>query len=329
MKRSASVTVVAVVSLLGSFLTLAMGSLMALALVITRKSNPALSEPSALVGMLIGLFFLIVPPVWGLATSVGLFRLKNWARLSILVFSVLLVLMGGFGAPMFLLIPLPQTPGTDPHFLTYFRLAITGFYALMAAIGVWWFILFTRRSVRGQFSVDSSAAGVALDAHSNRPPARPVSITIIAWLMIVGAAFAPLNLWLRPPVPFLWMMLSGYWAALYTVIYAAIALYAGIGLLRLNPICRTIAIYLYSFSLFSSAVFYTAPGRDARLHALMSWNPFLLPHPDFQLPIAIPLISGILGLGLVVAVIYFLVTSKPAFERAPGNPTPETDFCKR
>lgn len=319
MKRSASVTVVAVVSLLGSSLTLAMGLLMALAMVITRQSNPALKEPAAFVGMLIGLFFLIVPAIWGLTTSIGLFRLKNWARLSILVFSVLLVLMGGFGAPMFLLIPLPQTPGTDPHFLTLFRFAMTGFYALMAAIGAWWFILFTRRSVRGHFAADSSAVGLALDALPNRPPARPISITIIAWLMILGAAFAPLNLWLHPPVPFLWMMLSGFWAALYTMTHAAIALYVGIGLLRLNPICRTVAIYLYSFFLFSSAVFYTAPGRDVRLHALMSWNPFSLPRPDFQIPIAIPLISGVLGLGLVVAVIYFLVKSKPAFESAPEN----------
>lgn len=317
MRRSASVTVVAVLSLLGSLLTLAMGLLMALALVITGKSNPALKEPIALVGALMGMFFLIGPAIWGLATSIGLFKLKNWARLSILVFSVLLVLGGVCGAPMFLLIPFPPTPGTDPRFLTYFRLVMTGFYALLAAIGIWWLILFTRRSVRMQFSTDSS---MLVDSVPNRRPRRPISITIIAWLMIVGAAFVPLNLWLHPPVPFLWMMLSGSWAALYTVTYAVVALYVGIGLLRLKPICRTMAIYLYSFFLFSSALFYAAPGRDARLHTLMNWNPFSLPHPDFQIPITIPLISGFLGLGLLVALIYFLVKSKPAFESAPQSP---------
>jgi hypothetical protein len=320
MKRSASVTVVAVLSLLGSVMTLAMGTLMALALVLTRKPNPALKEPAAFFGMIIGMFFLIVPAIWGLATSIGLFRLKNWARLSILVFSVLLVLAGVFGAPMFLLIPLPQTPGTDPHFLTYFRIGIIGFYALLAAVGIWWFVLFTRHSVKGQFGADPTTVAVPLDSGPCRPRRRPISITVIAWLMIVGAAFAPLNLWLRPPVPFLWMMLFGFWAVLYTLIYAVVALYVGIGLLRLNPICRTIAICLYSFFLFSSAVFYAAPGRDARLHALMSWNPFFLPRPDFQIPTAIPLISGFLGLGLVVAVIYFLVKSKPAFQDSSENP---------
>jgi len=319
MKRSASVTVVAVLSLLGSLLTLAMGLLMALALVITGKSNPALKEPIALVGALIGIFFLIGPAIWGLATSIGLFNLKNWARLSILVFSVLLVLGGICGAPIFLLIPLPPTPGTDPRFLTYFRVVMTGFYALLAAIGIWWFILFTRRSVRVQFGADSSMVAASPYSVPNRPPRRPISITVIAWLMIVGAAFAPLNLWLHPPVPFLWMMLSGSWAALYTVTYAVVALYVGIGLLRLKPICRTMAIYLYSFFLFSSALFYAAPGRDTRLHTLMNWNPLLLPHPDFQIPIAIPLISGFLGLGLLVALIYFLVRSKPAFESAPQS----------
>ncbi|MBZ5668004.1 MAG: hypothetical protein LAO30_25895 [Acidobacteriia bacterium] len=320
MKRSVSVTVVAVLSLLGSLLTLAIGSLMAIALVITGKSNPALKEPFAVAGMLVGMFFLIVPAIWGLATSLGLFRLKRWARLSILVFSVLLVLMGVFSAPMLLLIPLPQAPEADPQVTTYIRFGLAGFYALLAAIGIWWFILFTRRSVREQFGVYPSMVAVPIDSVDFRPPKRPISITVIAWLMIVGAAFAPFNFWLHPPIPFMWAMLSGLPAALYTGFHALLAVYVGIGLLRLKPLCRTIAIYLYSFFALNSFVFYTAPGRDARIHALMNWGPAFLPHPDFHLPTAIFLMFSLVGLGFVFVLIYFLVTSKPAFEDAPGNP---------
>ncbi|MFI5118737.1 MAG: hypothetical protein ACHP8B_18780 [Terriglobales bacterium] len=320
MKRSASVTVVAVFSLLGSLLILAMGLLMAFALVITGKSNPALKEPAAVIGMLVGMFFLIGPAIWGLATSIGLFQLKRWARLSILVFSVLLVLMSVFSAPMFLLIPLPQTPGADPRVATYLRFGMAGFYALLAAIGIWWFLLFTRRSVREQFGAYSGMVAVPLGSVRVRPPGRPVSITIIAWLMIVGAAFAPFNFWLHPPIPFMWAMLSGLPAELYTGFHALLALYVGIGLLRLKPLCRTIAIYLYSFFALNSFVFYAAPGRDARIHALMNWGPAFLPHPDFHLPTAIFLMFGLMGLGFVFVLIYFLVTSKPAFDNAPGNP---------
>jgi hypothetical protein len=316
MKRSISITVVAVLSLSGSLLTLAMGLLMAFALVITRKSNPALKEPSALVGMVVGMFFLIGPAIWGLATSIGLFRLKRWARLSILIFSVLLVVVSVFGAPMLLLIPLPQPPEAAPQIANQIRFGMVGFYALLAAIGIWWFILFTRRSVREQFGAYSDTVAVPVDAVPISHPARPISITIIAWLMIIGAAFAPLNFWLKPPVPFLWATLSGWPAVLYTGIYAVIALYVGIGLLRLKPLCRTIAIYLYSFFALNSVVFYGAPGRNARIHGLMNWGPAFFPHPDVHPPTAIFLLVGLIGFGFVFVLLYFLVTSKPAFEAA-------------
>jgi hypothetical protein len=297
-----------------------MSVIMALALVIAGKSNPAIKEPAAVVGVVVGMFFLIGPAIWGLATSIGLFRLKRWARLSILVFSVLLALMSIFSAPILLLIPLPQTPGADPQAATYFRFGMAGFYALLAAIGIWWFILFTRRSVREQFGAYSGTVAMQLGSVPASPAGRPVSITIIAWLMIVGAAFAPLNFWLHPPIPFMWAMLSGWPAALYTGIYAVLALYVGIGLLRLKPLCRTIAIYLYSFFALNSAVFYALPGRDARIHALMNWGPAFLPHPDLHLPTTIFLMFGLVGLGFLFVLIYFLVTSKPSFDNASGNP---------
>jgi hypothetical protein len=52
----------------------------------------------------------ILPATWGMLTSVGLLRLKNWARISIIVFSVLLILMGSFSALTALLIPFFPVP---------------------------------------------------------------------------------------------------------------------------------------------------------------------------------------------------------------------------
>jgi hypothetical protein len=322
MRRSVSVTIAAVLSLLGSSLTLGLGLLMAIVLLVTGKSNPVVKEPSALVGIVVGMFFLIVPAIWGVATSIGLFLLKRWARLSILVFSVLLALMGVFSVPMMLLMPLPPTPGTDAGTLAYFRFGIAGFYFLLSAIGVWWFILFTRRSVKEQFGASYVTVATPLNSAPAGLPGRPVSITIIAWLMIVGAALAPLNWWLHPPIPFFWWRLDGWPAALYTGAYSLIALYVGIGLLRRKPVCRTLAIYLYSFGILNTLVFFLAPGREARIRAQMSWAPAFLPHPYPQFPTTFLVVSVLVGLALTLVVIYFLVTSKPAFENRPPATTP-------
>jgi hypothetical protein len=161
MKRSASVTIAAVFSLLGSALSLALGLLSALAVLIARKSNPDLNEPLVLGGVVIGTFFLIVPAIWGIATSRGLFRLKAWARTSILVFSVLLAITGLFGAILFPLLQHSTTPESAGSGFTYLKFGIGGFYAVLAGIGVWWFVLFTRPSVRQQFGIGTTESSSA------------------------------------------------------------------------------------------------------------------------------------------------------------------------
>jgi len=60
MRRSASVTIAATVSLLGSLLSLALGLVSAFAVLIARKSNPDLNEPLVLSGIAIAVLVLVV-----------------------------------------------------------------------------------------------------------------------------------------------------------------------------------------------------------------------------------------------------------------------------
>ncbi len=166
MRRSASVTIAAAFSLLGSVLSLALGLLSAVSVLIARKSNPDLNEPLVLGGVAIGTFFLVVPAIWGIATSTGLFRLRAWARISILIFSVLLAITGVFGAILFPFVQL--SPDFASSGLTGLKFGLGGFYAILAGIGVWWFVLFTRLSVRQEFGANAvrvlnSAEQPALD----------------------------------------------------------------------------------------------------------------------------------------------------------------------
>jgi hypothetical protein len=85
---------------------------------------------------------------WGIATSIGLFRLRNWARLSILVFSVLLVLMSAPSGLMALLMPFPAPRGADPSFTTVMRVGMGAFWLGLLAIGIWWLVFFNRAKVK-------------------------------------------------------------------------------------------------------------------------------------------------------------------------------------
>ena len=164
-RRSASVTIAAAISLVGSLLSLTLGLFSAFAVLIARKSNPDLNEPLVLGGVVILTFFLIVPAVWGIVTSRGLFRLQAWARISILVFSLLLAITGICGAVLFPLVQLPAEQASTAHGFTYLKFGLGGFYAALAGIGVWWFVLFTRPSIRQQFGDAAVQVPASLPAY--------------------------------------------------------------------------------------------------------------------------------------------------------------------
>jgi hypothetical protein len=142
MNRSVGVTVIAVLALLGSGLTLLMGILMAVVMAVapvpTQPEFPA--SPAFLKVMLLAASLVyVLPAVWGILTGIGLLRLKNWARISIIVFSVLLTLMGGFTALTALLIPFfPIPTGTvDTSVMAVMRVSMGVFCLAQLGIGIW------------------------------------------------------------------------------------------------------------------------------------------------------------------------------------------------
>ena len=82
--RSAGITVIAVLQLIGSALLLALAALMAFAMIMaTPPPNDPRLPPLFFTMMRVVLpFFYAIPAVWGIVTAVGLLQLKNWARIS-------------------------------------------------------------------------------------------------------------------------------------------------------------------------------------------------------------------------------------------------------
>jgi hypothetical protein len=344
MKRSAGVTVIAILSLVGSGLTFAMGMLTAAVLFFMPDRgivhNPASPVPVKMMMLGASLVYFL-PGIWGMATGIGLWQLREWARVSIIIFSALLIVMSAFGGVGAFVMPLPSGPNSSPSVMMAMRMTMGGFGAVMCGIGVWWVVFFNREKVRLQFEQFSPVPAIGgyvqtypsdqtTPVVTNRPlvAKRPLSITIIAWLLLIGGLFTPLNLVLRLPAILFTRLLTGWPAALYFVCFAGAQLGIGIGLLRLKPWARTAGIAYYFFTLFSSMAFYLAPGRQARLGALIavertafSWMRTAQEQSQFQVNADPLLLMWVVTAVIFLLIpIYFLITRKAAFHRVLAGP---------
>jgi hypothetical protein len=340
MNRSVGVTVIAVLALIGSALTLLIGILVAV--VMAFVPMPAQSEfpasPMFLKAMvLIGALFYVIPALWGIFASIGLFRLKNWARISMIVFAVLLILMSAFGELTALLLPaFPVANGPpDASIMNVMRLLLGGFWAVLLGLGIWWLVFFNRAKVKQQFvpllpavalspSSDPTQDPAASATAVTRAPNLPLSFTIIAWLLLVCTLFLPLNLLLHTPAVFLTRIVHGWPAGIYYVVLTALLLYIGVGLLRFQRAARVVAIAYFLVTFLNSAVFYLVPGGRARMQSLVESQqamfPWMRPRPtpaglQFDLT-PFMIVGACSGLAVLAVALYFLITRKQAFEAA-------------
>jgi hypothetical protein len=351
----------AVLALVGSLLALALGLLTAVGLFLAPTQPPPDSQlPPAFfktILLLVPLFY-ILPAIWGIVTSIGLFQMKNWARISIIVFAALLTLGGFFGAIGALAFAVAKMPSNLPaEVMVFTRIFLVVFTALQLGIGIWWLVFFNRAKVRALFQARPDLAGappvpaayppqasystpppplpgaaaavqVALQPQQGPSlPGRPLSISILAWYMLVISIFFPLNLLIGAPAVAFTAILTGWPATVYYLAIGAVHIYVGIGLLRLQAAARAAGIAYFVFAFVNSAVFYFAPGGRARIDHLMEMQRSLfpwMPSPDqasVPFDMAPFLFAGaIAGLVLMLVALYFLITRGQAFAKQPAMP---------
>jgi hypothetical protein len=88
--------------------------------------------------------------VFGIFTGIGLIQLRNWARISILVFSGLTVFFGGTALLVLLAIPFPinpSGPSVDPGAVKAVVLLV---YGIPVLISIWWLVLFNLKGTKAQ-----------------------------------------------------------------------------------------------------------------------------------------------------------------------------------
>jgi hypothetical protein len=120
---------------------------------IFSHNQPTMVEAPHFVTLLMLAFsvFYAALAVWVILTVIGILRLRSWARYSILIIGGGLAGIGVFGAFAMLVSreTLPtiqaQQPTADPRILTIAFAVMIAMALLVAAVGVWWLIYFTRR----------------------------------------------------------------------------------------------------------------------------------------------------------------------------------------
>jgi hypothetical protein len=275
MNRSVGVTVTAVVVLFGSGLTLLAGVMMLFA------SSSDLPIPENQVHflkyfMVFLALVLFAAAAWGIASGTGLMRLREWSRISMLVFSALLLFVCIPGLLMFLFMPFPPlgtapSPELTKEMLAATRIFMVVLYGILAALGGWWIYFFNKRSTKDQFlKVRIPGLEGMPGAEVISPYARPLSITLIAWWLLISGFIGVLGLSVNPPVFFLGYFFKGTYASMLMLALALVQSLIGFGLLKLRPWGRTLAIYYFQFLIFNSLTMVLIPGTQARFEQAMS-----------------------------------------------------------
>jgi hypothetical protein len=239
---------------------------------------------------------------WGLSTAIGIFRRRGWARLSMIIFALLLVGMGGSALVGILFIKMPGTGNVSPATMQNVRVGIAAFYGAMAVIGAWWLLLFNSGPTKQYFAERPAAPG-----------SRPLSISIIGWYLLVSAVGTAAAAILRMPGMLFGLILTG-WAALaiYTV-FTAVQIYLGASLLQLQEPARVASIVWFGLLAANSVMTVVLPGFAGRMQIVQQALPAFL--RVGQQPVPIEGTGGMMLMGtlIVAAPIWFLVRRRAAF----------------
>ncbi|MGC1170486.1 MAG: hypothetical protein WA886_16405, partial [Candidatus Acidiferrales bacterium] len=261
MKRSAGVKISAIVVFIGSGLTLLWSAFLVLGVAALATKGNALPFPTSFGIVLI--LFMLAFAVWGVATGINLLRLRAWARISMVLFSAFLLVVAVPGILMMLFVPLPATiDATNPELtqkvMATARVGMVMVYAILAVLGVWWLYFFNSRPVKEQFGRPDAPApasqavwGAPAAAAVSEQLKRPLSITIIAYVSLLGACVLPLIQLMHVPMMFMGIFYTGWKASLIIMGFMSVQLMMAYGLLKLEPWGRSLAIYYFNFGIFN------------------------------------------------------------------------------
>ncbi len=318
LKRSGGVIASAVLGFTGSGFSILYAAFFVISSVMVR-SPPALQSSSGLPApaappvaflLMISLFYVALG-TWGIVSSVGILRLRNWARTCFLVFAGLLSIFSIFGAigSLMGMLVAPKIIPPQQHVPAGLMSGVFLFFLLVAlfftALGVSWLVYFSRPSVKAQFLGEVNLAS---------PRTLPLSLTVISWILILGSLAMLFGLLLGSyPIIILGFVLHGWPGRIVLIAWGSVSFLVGAGMLRRRPEAHSLAVGYQFFGLLNLAS-YLFFGSAARA-AIMQQIP---QNPAINIDSIYPLIwfGALVGLVGAVVPLWFLITRRQAYLNA-------------
>jgi len=308
MKSSVSVTICAVVVLIASALALvgAGGAAFMLLGPLSRQLfDPAVLPPGADVSMMraammSGVVMAAAFAAFGIATGIGLIRLWKWARFAAIALGVFVIIFSVLPGIFFAFAPIPP-PSSSPDGTVpvAFRLFLVGFYLLWAALAGMFAYMMMRESTVVKFNGDAVVSG---------PRKRPISVTVIAWIMIIsGIMTLPMFAWVSLPAIFLGIVMTGVFAKVFYALYMVAYVVIGIGLIRRTASTIIPAVAIHSIG-FVNALVMVIPSVWAKYNAAMAAVSTLFASQSGSAPGKF--VGLVFGAAYAGVVIYFLLRAR-------------------
>src|SRR5208337_3528731 len=134
-----------------------------------QPANSAAIPPFAKSMVIAMMVFFAGLATFGIFTSISVLRLKNWARISMLVWGGIMTVFSGLALIFMAFMPLPEPSGDSPLPFQFIRIAVSLVYGIPVLIGIWWLILFNQQAI----SIHSFGRGLAISRPSAELPAAP------------------------------------------------------------------------------------------------------------------------------------------------------------
>jgi hypothetical protein len=182
------------------------------------------------------IFFLLCA-IFVIVAGLHVIRLRNWARLALLVVAGCALLFGivGLGVIFVTIYFAPADPAVSKPLLASILAFI---YGLPILVALWWLVLFTRRSVADQFHAAAAARAEVSPASAfllNNPEC-PLAVRIVGWYLASFILFLPVLPFLpsRLPAFYFGHVFRGLAAIFLHFLSFALLAIPGIGLLLLK-----------------------------------------------------------------------------------------------
>jgi hypothetical protein len=308
-----AVTAAGVVAVIFSALGVLVGLLVEVSMLVAPGMQASAGVPAIPPGTraAVAVFWLfgLAVAVFGFFVGIGVFRRRNWARISMLIWGGIMAVLSALSVALIFVVfnslpsNLPSGLEAGP-FMVFLKVFMFFFYGLPLGIGIWWLVLFTRPRVAAGFAAPDSLAAYPQAMEISESPqlqpavqpsfspktACPLPLLILAGLLIFSSVCMVLAV-LFPmtgsmPFFFFGTVFTGVTAKLMLGLLGAIFGIAGVGILKLKPVAlHTVLILQCVFFIngilslqnprFLAAAQDAMQRADAENPAFPGGNPFL------------------------------------------------------